>query len=340
MNRLQIVAWALLPFLFHGTPSPLWAFDPAQQDDSEAVLRHFAIADDKVSKPTPFFGGQFDIRDGESVTFIGGGEMEEMAEAAYFEAHLQRAFADKRPQVRSIAWSADTVYRQQRPMFFFTAKGDTREGSVPDGRKRIEPGVMIVQFGKMESLDGEDALADFEKACETLVSELKKISLRIVVLSPSPFFETGPAATLAEERNRTLEKYTTALRSISAKHETLFVDIGAGLDASDKRLSRNGIHLSEEGKQAAAGAMATALWDSANDEVATTAFRTAIQKKNFLWQQYFRPTNWAFLYGDRQHVPSSRGHKDTDRRWFIEELNQLPGRIAAADSDIWKEAGQ
>lgn len=340
MNRLQIVALALLPVLFHGTLSPLWAFDPAQQDDSQAVLRHFPVVDERMWKPRAFSDGQFDIRDGETVTFIGGSEMEEMAEAGYFEAHLQRAYSDKRPQVRSIAWSADTVYRQQRPMFFFTAEGDTREGSLPDGRKRIEPGVMIVQFGKMESLDGEEALPDFEKACEKLIGELKKISPRIVMVSPSPFFETGPAAKLAEERNRTLEKYTTALRSISAKHETLFVDIGAGLDAGDKTLSRNGIHLSEKGKQVAAGALAAALWDFDNKEVTTGGLRSAIRKKNFLWQQYFRPTNWAFLYGDRQHVPSSRGHKDTDRRWFIEELNQLPGRIAAADSDIWKEAGQ
>jgi hypothetical protein len=338
MKRCAIFSVAVSLLIALGCFAPtLQAFDPEQQDDSLAVLRHFQTTSES---PPAFVGGEFALREGETISLIGGSEMEEMAEAGYFEALLQNSFAQKRPQVRSIAWSADTVYRQQRPMFFFTAQGDTREGSVPDGRERIAPGVIIVQFGKMESLDGEAALPGFEKTFDTLVVELKKISPRIVLVSPSPFFVTGPAVDLTAERNRTLAKYAAAVQVISNRHKTVFVDLGAALDASDKTLSRNGVHLSDKGKKVTAGKLADALWDSEKPDAANGPLRSAIQKKNFLWQQYFRPTNWAFLYGDRQHVPSSRDHKDTERRWFIEELNQLPGRLAAADSDIWKEAGQ
>ena len=330
----------LIASLLHSLRPELNAFDPAQQDDSLAVLRHFSRSTGDGAAQPEFAKGQFELQEGETVTLIGGSEMEEMAEFAYFEAHLQQAFAAKRPVVRSIAWSADTVFRQQRPMFFFTEVGDMREGSVADGRGRIGPGAMIVQFGKMESLDGEAALDEFLDSYETLVSELKKISLRIVLVSPSPFFAVGPAADLAADRNAVLEKYSTAIEDISNRQKTLFVDLRSALDPGDASLSRNGIHLSENGQRHAATVLANALWKTKADAGTSDALRAAIQKKNFLWQQYFRPTNWAFLYGDRQHVPSSHDHKDTDRRWFIEELNQLPGRIAAADSDIWKEAGQ
>ena len=290
--------------------------------------------------PPVFEGGRFSLREGETVTLIGGSEMEEMAEAGYFEGLLQRAFAEKRPQVRSIAWSADTVYRQQRPMFFFTAQGDTREGSVPDGRQKIPPGVMIVQFGKMESLDGRDSVAGFRTSFESLIGELKKISPRIVVVSPTPFFQTGPAAARAAERNGDLKEYVNALESVASQRKVLFVDLRTGMDPADDSLSRNGVHLSDKGRQRAAQNLADALFGSGDGKVAGSSVLAAIHRKNTLWQQYFRPTNWAFLYGDRQHVPSSRDHQDNDRRWFIEELDQLPGRIAAADSDVWKEATQ
>ncbi len=314
------------------------AFDPSEQDDSLALLRHFA--DPSSPQAAGFSAGRFELADNDTVVLIGGGEMENMADAGYFELRLQRDFADKRPQVRNIAWSADTAYRQQRPMFFFTPTGDTREGSVADGREKIRPGVLIVQFGKMESLADESNPARFADALSGLVVGLKKITPRIVLVSPSPFFHSGPAAALAGERNANLENYVHEMQSIAQRQNTLFVDLRAGMDPSDASLSRDGVHLSEEGQQLSARLLAEALWKSAESKQKDAALLAAIQQKSQLWQQYYRPTNWAFLYGDRQFVPSSRDHLNADRRWFIEELNQLPGKIAAAESDIWKEAGQ
>ena len=64
----------------------------------------------------------------------------------------------------------------------------------------------------------------------------------------------------------------------------------------------------------------------------------SIQRKNRLWKQYYHPTNWAFLFGDRQHVPASRDHADTKRRWFLDEIESLPRLIAETESDIQRYA--
>ena len=51
---------------------------------------------------------------------------------------------------------------------------------------------------------------------------------------------------------------------------------------------------------------------------------------------YYRPTNWAFLFGDRQNVPSSRDNEDPERRWFVEEIERILPLIAETDKKIWK----
>ena len=64
--------------------------------------------------------------------------------------------------------------------------------------------------------------------------------------------------------------------------------------------------------------------------------RQRIQRKNVLWRQHWRPANWSFLYGNRQHVPSSRDHRPGKPRWFPEEVNAIIPLIEQAEEEIWK----
>ena len=66
--------------------------------------------------------------------------------------------------------------------------------------------------------------------------------------------------------------------------------------------------------------------------------RQAIVKKNDLWFRYWRPTNWAFLYGNRQTQPSSRDHKNPGRRWFPEELQDALPHLNEAEQRIHEAA--
>lgn len=312
------------------------AFDPATQDDSLALVRHFAPRGEGASVPEWEEPSKFDPAQGETICLAGGAPVAEMQRHGFFEVSLQRAFPDRGLKVRNLGWAADTVYRQQRPMFFYTEIGDTREGSVPDQREKLEGGILILRFGKMESLEGVERLPVFRDAYEELLEEFAPLTRRIVLVAPEPFFGVGPAAALAEQRNRGFEPYVVSIRELAEKHALPFVDLFHPLrEESKPGLSRNGIDLTESGQREVAAKMAEQLGlPVAGREEDDEELRGLVLQKNLLWDQYYRPTNWAFLFGDRQHVPSSRDHRDVNRRWFIEELEKLPGLVTVAESEM------
>ncbi len=311
------------------------AFDPALQDDSQALVRHF-------NKPPNPLGpaikeGSFVPLQGETISLMGGADVYLMREYPDFDMAMLSAWKGRKLRIRNIGWSADTVYRQQRPMYFYTEKGDDREGSVPDLREKIDPGTMILMFGKMESLDGEARLSEFVTSYEALVSELKRFSERIVLVAPIPFSGAmtptqpdGEGRELAEQRNAVLSKYTEAIEALAERQGARFFDSG---DYETDAFSGNGIYLSEIGQRQFAVRLAKELgwkgeWsDGIEDDV---------RLKNHLWHQYYRPTNWAFLFGDRQSVPSSRDNEDPSRRWFEEEIQEIPSLISEVEARLWK----
>ena len=83
--------------------------------------------------------------------------------------------------------------------------------------------------------------------------------------------------------------------------------------------------------------MASIKWFDSVDPLeppSAEKLRQAIVKKNDIWFRYWRPTNWAFLYGNRQTQPSSRDHKNPGRRWFPEELKDALPHLNAAELRI------
>lgn len=317
----------------------LQAFDPAQQDDSLALVRHFKPRPNPVPPSTQ--EGLVSDQTGLTVSLMGGADVFRMQEFGFFEAMLQMAFPDQKLRVRNLGWSGDTVYRQQRPMFFYTEEGDTREGSIPDGREKIKPGVFVLSFGKMESLDGLERLEEFEAAYDRLIGELQKLTKRIVIVEPVPFIKAGPTAHLADERNVVLEKYVEVIEGLAEKRGAKFCP---QLPMPESAFEKTGIHLSAVGMSGWGKYLTAVIGGGAlkcpvgEDDSISEELIVAILEKNHLWDQYYRPTNWAFLYGDRQQVPSSRDHKDPEKRWFVEELNRIPALIAEKENEIRKLA--
>lgn len=307
-----------------------FGFDPSAQDDSAALARHFVVRPNPVEPPIK--QGSFEPLDGETITLMGGMQVYEMQYHGYLEAALQAAFPGKSLRFRNVGWPADTVYRQQRPMYFYMKEGDTREGSIPDQREKIEPGTFILMFGRPESLDGLAALSQFEETYQSLIDRLGKFSRRLVLIGPSPFVESGPAAKLAGERQDVLNQYAATVKELAQRNDAAFIDLG-GLKAHD--FAPDGNSLSGPGFRDVAIQVAEGLGFTATFEKPVIE---AVLKKNHLWHQYYRPTNWGFLFGDRQWVPSSRDHKNSEHRWFVEEMAKLPGMIEEADQQIRKVA--
>ncbi len=312
------------------------------EEDRDALARCFKPAPPE----TPPFSGTFSVRPNETLTLIGGASVHEMQRYGFFETLLQLAFPGQNLKVRNIAWPADTVFRQQRPLYFYTPKGDTKQGSVPDQREKIEAGILVMQFGKLESLESEAGLPAFKDAYAALIDQLKPLTPRIVLASPTPFFNTWPIEEVYAARNTTLEAYVKAIESLAKEKGLLYVDVFHAIDPALAPLSRDGVQLTEAGQRQTAEALAKGLGVPTDSEKSGPLLDSAqagdvrhwVIRKNSLWHQYYQPTNWAFLFGDRQHVPSSRDHIDTDRRWFVEEVSELPGMIGQAEEEVHKRS--
>ena len=119
------------------------------------------------------------------------------------------------------------------------------------------------------------------------------------------------------------------------------------MNGSAEPWSENGMQLSPRGHWLAAEVFAQDLGFSNNvpfvqqgrsgtglQPVSIESIRKAIISKNELWYRYWRPTNWAFLYGNRQTQPSSRDHKDQEHRWFPGEISTIIPLIEEAELHI------
>lgn len=308
----------------------------AQQGELPPLRRSFA----EVAAPVPPFpdasgGLKFEPRPGETIAWIGGTEIADLDRYGFLEAGIQLAWPDLGLRWRNLAWQGDTVYRQARPLYFYTKAGDPQPGSIPDHRERTEPGIVFIAFGKMESLEGAERLPDFVAAYAKLIDELLPLTQRLVLVEPTPFFASGPAQELEEERNRVLENYSEAIRSLAREKSLMFLSTGSA--EWNAGHSDNGVHLNASGHQVFADTMIDMLGRE-RLEKPSPALHDAIARKNLLWQQYYRPTNWAFLFGDRQHVPASRDVEKREERWFVREIDALPALIAEAEADIQRYA--
>ncbi len=326
---LLVLAWIALP---EGRADS----DPAS--DAQAALRPLQKAD----TPDPPIGKKYQPTEGETIVLLGGTNVVAQQFANHFETMATLAWKDKDLRFRNLAWEADTVYRQQRPIYFFDReRWDDRAGSTPDQRQLVDAGTVMICFGKMESLDGLAKIDQFRDTYGRFLDALRELTPRVIVVTPTPFFLSGPAAALTRKRNEVLDVYTHAIRVTADERSLLVVDLFREIPAHGE-LSDNGVHLNDAGHRRVATALMRALKGEVPSETVATPelerLRERIAYKNSIWLQYFRPTNWAFLYGDRQHVPSSRDHMDSEKRWFPFEVERALDLVEVEESEIFKIA--
>lgn len=286
----------------------------------------------KPHAKTPF-NGKFELQQDDVVVFTGGEDARVAQELGYLETLLSLSAAGRRVQYRNMAWEGDTVYEQLRPLNF---------GSWTDQFRRCGASVIVAQFGQVEALQGAAGVDRFAAAYEALLAQFAQTTKRIVLVSPAPFAK-GPVDLTA--RNADLKLYVDAIRKIAAKNGFLFVDLSTSTMAAAGSM-RDGLHLSDAGHWTAARETARQLEIPGVSDLdapdATGAFRKesleklrrAVQVKNGLWTDAWRPANWAFLNGDRMEQPSSRDHVDRRIRWFPVEIQQFPALLREQESKI------
>jgi hypothetical protein len=251
--------------------------------------------------------GKFVLEKDEVVAFLGGQNLQALAESGRLEALL--AMSAPGTRFRNLAWEGDTVFEQRRDLNF---------GPWKRYLERSGASVLVVQFGQMESLRGKAGLPAFVEAYGKLLTDFAARTRRIVVLSPTPFEKPAPPLPDLSGRNADVALYASACRELAYKMGFLYVDLSESAVPT-----RNGVHWTEAGSDAVARSVAKAL--GVPDRPVASDLLDAIREKNRLWFDHWRPMNWAFLEGDRTDQPSGRDHVDRRLRWFpVEMQDYLP----------------
>ena len=299
----------------------------------------------KPAKPSLEFRNGFQITGDANIVIVGSTNAAESQGHGYLETLLTAAHPKQRLSIRNMAWPADTVYQQQRPRNFFgTTKPSYGEA---DRRKPLATNMVFVWLGQAESLDGSAKLDDFTKAYELTLEQLSSRTGRLVLVTPVPFDAPLGLGLDVENRNADLQQYAAAIRRLGQVRMFPVVDLTAAL--LGQAATRDGVTLSRSGQWLAAKAVATELGLNSSISITATGelfpvsaeeLRQAVLQKNRLWQQFWLPTNWAFLYGNRQQTASSRDHRDASFRWFPEEVQSIVPRLEQMDSLIQGKARQ
>ncbi|MGB0578565.1 MAG: family 16 glycoside hydrolase [Limisphaerales bacterium] len=303
-------------------PQPTKTAAPAKPAiEVPAVLLPLA----RPSRPVPGFEDGFAIDRPQTIAIFGGSNAAECQRHGWLELRLISAFPKHRVRLRNLAWPTDTVFQQTRPRNFFgQSKPDYGE---KDGREQISIDVAVLWFGQMESLQGEQGIDDFTKAYEQLIEQVSAYTKRIILVSPAPFDDPLSLGFDLKKRNGNLQRYADAIRRLADQHRLPLVKLPPSS-------TRDGTALSEAGHKQVAKAFARQLGFARKLPPFTNYLRDTIREKNVIWSRYWLPSNWAFLYGNRQTQPSSRDHRDKSKRWFPKELEEFQKRAEELEQQI------
>jgi hypothetical protein len=273
------------------------------------------------------------LQENDVIVFAGGTNIVNMRKDAYLETLLRAANPSQKLQIWNLGWDGDTVYEQFRDVGF---------GKWSENLDSLAADVAFIQFGQMESLDGEMAIPGFIKAYKQLLSEIKV--RQIILISPFPF-EAGnsgnDASLMAVNplQAASVEKYATAIRALAEEEGYMYIDLHSFLKKASLTGKRttNGIHLTVEGQKQVASVIMEKVGMAQSFSEKLEPLRQEILLKNQLWIGYWRPGNWAFLGGDRTTVPFSHDWKNTEKRIFPEEIKGFEPLIRDAENRIWKQ---
>lgn len=282
------------------------------------------------SSSLPPFPGEFTVKDGDVIAVLGGTEAVGLVESAWFESALMIFAAGKKVAVRDLSWEADTTLRQDRPMNF---------GSLAQQLQRTGTTTVMLMFGRQDCIEmGAGGAQAFYDALEKIVKTCAAQTRRIVIIGPVPFEKKELPLPDLSTRNTALSAYSDAAYAMAENEHCLFVDVLREWPKDAKNWTSDGLTLTDTGQRILARLIATHLWNDQALDANSGPLRKLIIEKNKLWHDYWRPSNWAFLHGDRTAQPSSRDHLNPSARWFPAELERYLELIELKERDIRRQA--
>jgi len=248
----------------------------------------------------------FQLKDGDRVVFLGNTLVERSQQYGYWETQLAASFPGAKVSFRNLGWDGDNVWAESRGIFDPPAKGYAR---MLDRVKSLKPTVIFLGYGGNEAFAGANGLLRFHEQYNRLMGDLEKVSeagVRFVVLSPLQLEKLDPPLPDPQEVNEKLFVYNQVLKQLAADRNAPFVDFYNAFPGN-KKLTTNGLHLTEAGYRNYSSILATQLglkpveWKQDSDSKLLNTLREETVHKNLLYFYSWRPQNITYLFLFRKH---------------------------------------
>jgi putative heme-binding domain-containing protein len=276
------------------------------------------------------------INKGDKIVLLGNTLAEREQYFGQFETLLHSRFPTDELVVRNLGWSADELTLRPRQANF-DDHGHTLKDHKPD--------VILAFFGFNESFAGPAGLKKFEEDLEKFITQTTttryngKAPPRLALISPIAHEDVGrPGVTDGKENNKNLKLYKEAIGRLAAAHQgVVFADLFTPtlrlMAQAPKKLTFNGIHLTDYGYQQVAPLLDTALFGprpAKADKIDLAKLRAEILEKNRQFFYDYRAVNGAYIYGGRK--------KPFGVVNFPDEFAKLRKMIDNRDHRVWAVA--
>jgi len=208
---------------------------------------------------------KLELKNGDVVAFLGDALMEQEQYHGWIELALTTRFADRDVKFRNLGWNADTPNGASRfGLSLLQAGREPEDEGWKQLQQQIElvkPGVAVVGYGMASSLEGGMAgLEGFRRDYARLLDTISKITpgVRFVLLGPVSH-EAG-FATPAKIHNGVLRAYADSIAGLAKARAVPYVPLHEGGLTGQRRLTRDGIHLTDEGYRVAAQVIEKSLF--------------------------------------------------------------------------------
>jgi lysophospholipase L1-like esterase len=189
--------------------------------------------------------GNFELKDGDRVVFLGNSIFENDFQFGYLELALTTRFADKGITFRNLGWTGDNVWGEARSTY---TNPPTPYQHLMEDIAKAQPTVVFLGYGGVEAQEGQAGLAHFKEGLNNLLNKFDSLGAKTVLLSTIPVVSSDTAQHISQ-RNADLELYSKAIAEVAAQRNKQFVDIyNPILDATKREeIIENTVHLNETG---------------------------------------------------------------------------------------------
>lgn len=182
--------------------------------------------------------GDFLVKDGDRVVFLGDSITEQRLYTTYIEAYALTRHPGWKLSFRNVGWGGDTSWLRQRThpdeKALFAADEATQQKMVEDSVGRglsrdvlpLKPTVVTVKFGMNDhsyQAFREDIFRAYVRSQDEIAKELKAHGARVAFLTPQPIEDKRPDPD-KDARNESLRKFSDGLKEVCSREGATFVD--------------------------------------------------------------------------------------------------------------------